>query len=111
MNVNRGGRRGIEVESANRCISLALWPRILHRASSIKYFAGTNKSSSRDPTDTSPRATVVFSLLRDHANIFEHLLGKTEKDVAPQVLQCRRHQSWSKMNGNQVLWTEKYMTR
>mmetsp|Transcript_3786 Transcript_3786/g.8676 ORF Transcript_3786/g.8676 Transcript_3786/m.8676 type:complete len:95 (+) Transcript_3786:1-285(+) len=80
MNVNRGGRRGIEVESANRCISLALWPRILHRASSIKYFAGTNKSSSRDPTDTSPRATVVFSLLRDHPYIFEHF-GKTDEDA------------------------------
>mmetsp|Transcript_3777 Transcript_3777/g.8667 ORF Transcript_3777/g.8667 Transcript_3777/m.8667 type:complete len:80 (+) Transcript_3777:1-240(+) len=75
MNVNRGGRRGIEVESANRCISLALWPRILHRASSIHYFADIDSKwfwKAKKPTDKSPRAAVVFSLLRDHANIFEH---------------------------------------
>mmetsp|Transcript_3794 Transcript_3794/g.8685 ORF Transcript_3794/g.8685 Transcript_3794/m.8685 type:complete len:95 (+) Transcript_3794:1-285(+) len=83
MNVNRGGRRGIEVESANRCISLALWPRILHRASSIKYFAGTDLRCEK-PTEKSPRAAVVFALLRDHANIFEHC-GKPDEDYAPSL--------------------------
>ena len=80
MNVNRGGRHGIEVESANRCISLALWPRILHRASSMKYFGGIIDSSKwwEVPPSERPRAAVVFSLLRDHANIFE-LFGKVEE--------------------------------
>eukprot|EP00526_Cylindrotheca_closterium_P008658 CAMPEP_0113661224 /NCGR_PEP_ID=MMETSP0017_2-20120614/33314_1 /TAXON_ID=2856 /ORGANISM="Cylindrotheca closterium" /LENGTH=514 /DNA_ID=CAMNT_0000575901 /DNA_START=149 /DNA_END=1693 /DNA_ORIENTATION=+ /assembly_acc=CAM_ASM_000147 len=83
MNVNRGGRRGIEVESANRCISLALWPRILHRASSIHYFADIDSKwfeKVEEPTDKSPRAAVVFSLLRDHANTFEHF-GKSDEYV------------------------------
>jgi len=82
MNVNRGGRRGIEVESANRCISLALWPRILHRASSIQYFVSNIGSQVERPTDKTPKAAVVFSLLRDHAHIFSHF-GKTttDKDV------------------------------
>eukprot|EP00526_Cylindrotheca_closterium_P000523 CAMPEP_0113636010 /NCGR_PEP_ID=MMETSP0017_2-20120614/18791_1 /TAXON_ID=2856 /ORGANISM="Cylindrotheca closterium" /LENGTH=547 /DNA_ID=CAMNT_0000546855 /DNA_START=1 /DNA_END=1644 /DNA_ORIENTATION=- /assembly_acc=CAM_ASM_000147 len=87
MSVNRGGRYGIEVESANRLISLALWPRILHRASSIKYFANINSKwfeKVEEPTDKSPRATVVFSLLRDHAYIFEHF-GKTDEDAPPSL--------------------------
>eukprot|EP00526_Cylindrotheca_closterium_P008856 CAMPEP_0113626580 /NCGR_PEP_ID=MMETSP0017_2-20120614/13748_1 /TAXON_ID=2856 /ORGANISM="Cylindrotheca closterium" /LENGTH=515 /DNA_ID=CAMNT_0000536769 /DNA_START=104 /DNA_END=1651 /DNA_ORIENTATION=- /assembly_acc=CAM_ASM_000147 len=87
MNVNRGGRYGIEVESANRCISPALWPRILHRASSIKYFADINCNwwdKVKEPTDETPRAAVVVSLLRDHANIFEHC-GKTEEEDVPNL--------------------------
>eukprot|EP00526_Cylindrotheca_closterium_P008657 CAMPEP_0113641550 /NCGR_PEP_ID=MMETSP0017_2-20120614/21811_1 /TAXON_ID=2856 /ORGANISM="Cylindrotheca closterium" /LENGTH=515 /DNA_ID=CAMNT_0000552895 /DNA_START=239 /DNA_END=1786 /DNA_ORIENTATION=- /assembly_acc=CAM_ASM_000147 len=83
MNFNRGGRYGIEVESANRCISLALWPRILHRASSIKYFSNIDSKwfeKVEKPADKSPRAAVVFSLLRDHANMFEHF-GKSDEYV------------------------------
>eukprot|EP00526_Cylindrotheca_closterium_P008656 CAMPEP_0113626240 /NCGR_PEP_ID=MMETSP0017_2-20120614/13571_1 /TAXON_ID=2856 /ORGANISM="Cylindrotheca closterium" /LENGTH=516 /DNA_ID=CAMNT_0000536415 /DNA_START=23 /DNA_END=1573 /DNA_ORIENTATION=- /assembly_acc=CAM_ASM_000147 len=87
MNVNRGGQRGIEVESAHRCISLALWPRILHRASSINYFADIDSKwfeTVEEPTDETPRAAVVFSLLRDHANIFEHC-GKAEEEDVPNL--------------------------
>ncbi|CAJ1943293.1 unnamed protein product [Cylindrotheca closterium] len=74
MNVNRGGRYGIEVESVNHSISLAMWPKILYRASSIQYFVclDSTYSEEQQPTDKSPRASVVFSLLRDHAYIFEH---------------------------------------
>ena len=71
MNVNRGGRRGILAEAAkNQAIPMALWPNILHRALSIKYFSGRNRSGTI-PNDEKPRASVVFSLLRDHPYILE----------------------------------------
>ncbi|CAJ1943295.1 unnamed protein product [Cylindrotheca closterium] len=82
MNVNRGGRYGIEVESVNHSISLAMWPKILYRASSIQYFVCLDSTywEEKEPTDKSPRASVVFSLLRDHAYIFEHCGKVQEKE-------------------------------
>ncbi|CAJ1943591.1 unnamed protein product [Cylindrotheca closterium] len=89
MNVNRGIRYGTETESA------ALLPQILHRASSISYFAGIeghwcgNVDSPTDKT-TRTRASVVFSLLRDNANLFERC-GKPDEDVpSPPASKKRR---------------------
>lgn len=92
MNVNRGIRYGVEEESSACCgISPALFPRILHRASFITYFSGIKKHCSDNmdsPTDKSPstRASVVFSLLRDNANLFQQS-EKTDEDV-PSPRSC-----------------------
>ncbi|CAJ1933642.1 unnamed protein product [Cylindrotheca closterium] len=92
LNVNRGGRHGIEVESANRNISAALWPRILHRASSMNYFFNllNGENSDRKPLDKSPRAAVVYSLLRDNAYIFYHC-GKGEDENVPSSPAPKKH--------------------
>lgn len=72
MNINRGGRRGMSLEST--CLpAMELWPLILHRTMTIKYFDATDELDS--PHDETPRSDVLFYLLRHNPAIFDSQTG------------------------------------
>jgi len=69
MNINRGGRRGLSLESSTNLPTIELWPKILHRSLSINYYDVSDDIET--PRDESPRSDVVFYLLCHHPTIFD----------------------------------------
>ncbi|CAJ1952857.1 unnamed protein product [Cylindrotheca closterium] len=68
MNINRGGRRGLSSESPN-LPTIELWPKILHRSLTIKYYDVSDDIET--PRNESQRSDVVFYLLCHHPTIFD----------------------------------------
>lgn len=73
MNVNQGGRRGIQVESAGLSIPTALWPRILFRCLTRKYHDRIFSNMLSGTTRETISFGVLFSLLQENAYIFDEV--------------------------------------
>mmetsp|Transcript_12399 Transcript_12399/g.29516 ORF Transcript_12399/g.29516 Transcript_12399/m.29516 type:complete len:511 (+) Transcript_12399:325-1857(+) len=65
LNLNRGGRRGIDLESALSTVDRKLWPLIFHRCMAIQKYQGIKSTgwTSRG-TDVRIQSGIIFWLLR-----------------------------------------------